>query len=240
MSTIIDINTRFGPLPTGAADLSVDDLVALMHQNEVQACCTLSTVGILLDASMGNAATNAAASETRSLIPTATLNPQAWFGDNRAVDSLREAGFRMLRFFPEDQGWQVDYEPFRQLASLAARAGMPIMVDVRDCGAASRIARATRDYGCTIILAGVHERSLSEAAALIAGDARLHVETSRLVAVGSVRMMIDAAGADRVLYGSGAPAQPMSGALGILHHAQLSDTEAELVLGGNAARLLGL
>ena len=50
MSDIIDINTLFGPLPAAASDLTVDDLMGLMGRHSVKSCCTLSTIGDVLEA----------------------------------------------------------------------------------------------------------------------------------------------------------------------------------------------
>src|SRR5205085_2487047 len=89
MDGIVDINTLFGPLPSAAADLSIDDLTTLMTEHEVAVCCTLSTIGFLLDHNSGNAATRAACSENSRLIPVATINPQAYFGGDGPHAKLR-------------------------------------------------------------------------------------------------------------------------------------------------------
>src|SRR5918911_145496 len=112
MDDIVDVNTLFGPLPAAATDLSVEDLAALMRRHGVRACCTLSTVGLLLDHNSGNAATRAACSENPSLVPVATINPQSYFGGNGGQTRFREDGFKLARFFPGLQGWDAVYAPF--------------------------------------------------------------------------------------------------------------------------------
>src|SRR2546421_4363973 len=112
MDDIVDINTLFGPLPAASADLAVDALLDLMQTHQVSAACTLSTLGILLDPILGNAATRAACAEQTNLIPVATLNPAIFFGDATAVGRFVDEGFRLLRFFPSDQHWKIDFAPF--------------------------------------------------------------------------------------------------------------------------------
>ncbi len=80
MDEIIDVNTLFGPLPVASTDLSVDALITLMKRHRVESACTLSTLGLLLDPTVGNSATRAACGEHAELIPTATLNPTSYFG----------------------------------------------------------------------------------------------------------------------------------------------------------------
>ena len=77
-------------------------------------------------------------------------------------------------------------------------------------------------------------RTLAEAVALMRAYDSIHLETSTLLATGALKQVIDWVGAERVLYGSGAPARPMAAAFGAVRYADLSDEHRALVLGGNA------
>src|SRR5258708_27397112 len=103
MDDIIDINTLFGPLPVASSDLSVDTLLQLMQKHKVGTACILSTLGLLLDPTVGNAATRAACGEHPELLPIATLNPTMYFGDSEPILRLKADKFCMVRFFPGDQ-----------------------------------------------------------------------------------------------------------------------------------------
>src|SRR5262249_6674845 len=138
MPEIIDINTLFGPHPAAAADLSVDDLGMLMKEHSVGLCCTLSTVGILLDHSAGNSATKAACAETTSLTPVATINPLAYIGEDSPHGRLKNDGFKLVRFFPDTQGWDVDFAPFSAAAEMLGANRLPLMIDIELPGTATR------------------------------------------------------------------------------------------------------
>src|SRR5438105_4892720 len=112
MDDIIDVNTMFGPQPSAASDLSVDELYELMAKHGVRAACTLSTVGVLLDHNAGNGATRAACADSQTLLPVATINPQSYFGGDSPLAKFQSDGFRMVRFLPHAQGWEPDYAPF--------------------------------------------------------------------------------------------------------------------------------
>src|SRR5258708_6472142 len=105
MDDIVDINTLFGPLPAASVDLAVDALLDMMSVQNVGTACTLSTLGMLLDPMVGNAATRAACSEHSQLKAVATLNPTMYFGDDGMSQSLKSEGFHLVRFFPGQQGW---------------------------------------------------------------------------------------------------------------------------------------
>jgi predicted TIM-barrel fold metal-dependent hydrolase len=240
MDSIIDVETMFGPLPAGAADLSVDELVEMMQRHSVQACCTLSTVGMLLDHNAGNSATRAACSEQSSLLPVATLNPQAIFTTDGPQFVFKSNGFKMVRLFPVEQGWDSSYAPLRQLAKALRPESLPLMIDVERAGSATRLMEALADHPSPVILAGIDETTIAESVALMRSHDRLFLSTANLVAVGLIRQVADSVGADRLLYGSGAPSRPMASALGVLKYADLAPDQRAAVLGGNARKLFGI
>ena len=240
MDEIIDVNTMFGPMPAGAADLSVDELVGLMGKHGVKAACTLSTIGLLMDHNAGNSATKAACGEASNLLPVATVNPQTFFGADGPFSRFKADGFKLVRLFPEAQGWDPGYAPMVVLAKRLEVEGLPLMVEVSRPGDATRLVQALVSHPASLILAGVDDKMVAEAIALMRSHARIFVETSRLIAVGAIRQIVESIGAERVLYGSGAPLQPMASVLGVLRHAGLTDEQRSQVLGGNARSLLGV
>jgi predicted TIM-barrel fold metal-dependent hydrolase len=240
MDEIIDIDTMFGPLPSGASDLSVDELQAMMQKHGVRACCTLSTVGVLLDSNAGNSATKAACSESPKLLPVATVNPQTFFGVEGPFTRLAADGYKMVRFFPGHQGWDPDMAPFISLAKALEAERLPIMVDIDRSGTATRLLGALPSYPAPVILSGVNEARSAEAVALIRTHANVYLTTSDLLATGVLKHVVDAIGADRVVYGSGAPLRPMASSLGVLRYAGLSDDQRTQILGANSRKLFGL
>ncbi len=238
MDEIVDINTLFGPLPSASADLSVDALLALMQKHRVGTACTLSTLGLLLDPNIGNAATRAACTEHAELLPVATLNPTFYFGDTDSLARLKTEGFRLARFFPHAQGWPLDYAPFAALVGQAQSANLPIMVSARECGDITVLLRVLASVETPVVLSNVSPDLLPEAMLALRQRANWHLEISRLLAPGCLKTLADNAGADRLLFGTGAPSQPIASALQTLQFAGLPDTAKSQVLAGNARRLL--
>ena len=60
----------------------------------------------------------------------------------------------------------------------------------------------------------------------------------RLLAAGALDAAAEAAGADRLLFGSRSPLLSLGSALQSLEFTELSDTDRRAVLGGNLERLL--
>ncbi|MEP6756443.1 MAG: amidohydrolase family protein [Chthonomonadales bacterium] len=240
MSQIIDINTMFGPHPSAAADLSVDELQSMMEKHGVGTCCTLSTVGMLLDHNSGNAATKAACSESKHMLPVATVNPQMVFDLEGPFTKFKADGYCMVRLFPDWQGWQPDYAPAIAIAKRLEVEGLPLYVEIDGSGTATRLVNALVAHPSALILGGITQETVAEAIVLMRSHARIYVETSQLVAVGAIRQVVESVGAERLLYGSGAPARPMASGLAAVKHAGLNAAQSEKVLGRNAAELLGV
>ncbi len=240
MPEIIDVNTLFGPLPTASCDLSVDELCSMMDAHGVQSCCTLSTIGMLLDYSMGNGASRAACSENSRLLPVATLNPQSYFGGDGPWTRFGADGFKLVRFFPGPQGWNPEYAAFGAALDAMRDQKLPIMVDVPAAGVASGFARLLENYPAAVILAGVDVDTLAECVALLRTHAHFVIESSRLLASGAIKLVADSVGAARVLYGSGATARPMAASLRAVRYSGCSDADQAMILGQNARRVLGL
>lgn len=238
MDDIVDFNTLFGPLPVASADLTVDDLLALMQKHNIAAACSLSTLGLLLDPAIGNTATRAACSEHPELVPVATFNPTAYFGDASVVQRLQTEGFRLVRFFPAAQGWPVDFAPFRSLLNELRGLDLPLIINVEQPGEITGLLRVLEGYTAPVVLAGVDVRFLSEAIAALRQNANWHLELSRLLAPGCIRLVAETVGAERLLFGTGAPSQPVASVLNTLRYSGLDDAARGQILAANARRIL--
>jgi predicted TIM-barrel fold metal-dependent hydrolase len=238
MEEIIDVNTLFGPLPSASSDMTADTLLMLMQRHNVRAACTLSTLGILLDPTVGNTATRAAHSANPALLPVATLNPALYFGDEAAIARLVDDGFRLARFFPHVQGWPIEFAPFHDLVERLEPTGLPVMIDVEMRGEITALMRVLETHQAPVILVGVDAPLLAEAVAALRDFSNWYLEISQLLSPGCLQLVADTLGAERLLFGTGAPSRPIASALQTLHHSGLSDEARRQILAGNAHRIL--
>jgi len=91
-----------------------------------------------------------------------------------------------------------------------------------------------------VILADVNYHNMAEVIASMRRFPNLYAETNWLSTPGAIDVLAGEVGAERLLYGSGAPRYPVQRALNQVFEAGISEEEKALVLGGNAARLFGL
>jgi predicted TIM-barrel fold metal-dependent hydrolase len=81
---------------------------------------------------------------------------------------------------------------------------------------------------------------MAEAIAAARAHPALHIEMHRMDTPGGVKILCDEVGADRVLFGSEAPACAIQGPLNMVRQADLPQADQDRILGGNLARLLGI
>jgi predicted TIM-barrel fold metal-dependent hydrolase len=240
MDNIIDINALFGPMPSTSADMPVESLVELMEKHSVGVACALSTLGILLDPSVGNSVTRATCAEHSSLRPVATLNPMAFLGDAEPLLRLAKEGFCMLRFFPTTQGWPIDFAPFRALLHRMEETRLPSMIEIDQPGEITTLSRELEGHLLPVILDGVDSNTLAEAIAVLRRHNNWYLETSCLLAPGNIKTVVDTIGAERLLFGSRAPSHPIASVLKTLEYAGLHSDVLNTILHANARRVLHL
>ncbi|MCX6379203.1 MAG: amidohydrolase family protein [Armatimonadetes bacterium] len=238
MSDILDINTLFGPYPLANTDLAIDQLLAAMKQHNIGQAVTYSTLGILFDPTVGNAATRAACGDHAELLAGATLNPNRYFGNKASLQSLKSSGFRLVRLFPQAQGWKASSVAFRTLVQDLGETALPLMFHIEEIGEVSELAQALTAYTAPIIFANVEVEQLADLIAVLKAKPNTYVETSSLTGVGAIKAIAESAGAQRLLFGSGTPYQPVTSALKVLEFSGLSGEARTQILGANARRIL--
>lgn len=232
---ITDVNTLFGAYPSQHPDSNPESLVAAMQANQVDYCLTLSTYGLFYRDAEGNAETMRACRSHDHLIPVATINPTTYWGQSDLIENITREAFEMFRFFPQDQGWPLDFAPFSAvLMSLSGLPRMPIMVSVHRPGDITQLARVAADYPHPVIIEGVNRHTLAEAITVLRRSERFYVETHALEQPEALPLLRDAAGIDRILFGSDAPGMSLGAALRYVRRSALSADEQSAVLGGNA------
>jgi predicted TIM-barrel fold metal-dependent hydrolase len=260
---IIDINTIFGAFPSQRAESTAEALVDVLGKHGVAQALSLSTWGVYYHDMAGNQETMRACKQFSShLIPVGTVNPMTFWESDELLKQLVQTSFSVVRFFPGEQGWPIDFEPFSRLVkfmseigkSLLERgltlprptrgwrlwkdSGVPIMVSIDKPGDATQLFRIVDDYPAPVVMVGVDSRTLVEALTVMKRCEQLMLETHRLTVPDGLGRIRDAVGADRIVYGSGGPSSSVRAALEYVRKSSLNDAEQAAVLGGNVSSIL--
>lgn len=236
---IIDCNTIFGPWPMVRADMSVEKLIGAMHKHGVAKAMTVSTFGILHTHGDGNQETMRVCSQKPELIPVATLDPRGYFGTPGLIAKLAEVGFKMIRFFPHYQQWELSHSAFQDALDEIEKTGLPVMLQSGDTGYPTALATHFAGRKSTFILEGVKYENMAEAVSVMRKHENILVETHELRVPGSLKFLVDQIGADRAVFGSGSMINSAASALAYILSCELSDEHKAKILGANIKRILG-
>ena len=236
---IIDANTVFGPWPIVRADMAVDRLVTALKNHKVSQALAISTVGVLHNHGDGNAETLKVCGEQEMLIPVATVDPRGHFGPMGTLAKLTQQGFKMFRFFPQLQDWPLDHAAFCDVLDELESVKLPVMMQARDTGYPSALARNLEGRTITFILEGISFENMAEAVSVMREHENVMCDTREVRVPGALRFLVDQVGADRVVFGSGCLRSSLAAALSYVMDAEISDENKTKVLAGNMKRLLG-
>jgi hypothetical protein len=114
-----------------------------------------------------------------------------------------------------------------------------VLVPVSRYGDASAVGAATQEFEAPVILLGGHYTQLGDCLAAMERWPHLYLETSRLAQFRGVETVVRSVGAERLLFGSGAPARPIQAALNAVLLADIAEAERRSILAHNASRLFG-
>lgn len=235
---IIDANTMIGMHPTHKLDMTVDRLTHEMDAYRIAAGVVVSTIGVFHDHTIGNAVVLEAAKSNNRILPAATVNPKHFFGSATDLAEIRQQGFRVFRFFPAEQDWPIDSPAFAAILKQLAPVKAPVMVDIALPGDAGKVAHAAADYPAPVILCGVSLDTLAGALAAMSAVDNLVIETHDLRVPDALGLLVGRVGADRIVFGSGAPRSSAASSLQYVFSSALTDEDKQKVLGGNIRRIL--
>ena len=236
---ILDIYALFGPIPPAGAIPGTDALKANHARHGVAGAIALSTRGIYHSGPAGNRETaKLCAASGGTLLPAAVIDPRLPF-----IDTSYQ-GARAMCVFPATQAWPVHTASLRLALQGLAAAGVavPLMLEAVRPGDPTALLEETdaAGYAGPLILLNIEENTLGEAVALAKSAERVFLSTDKLRGLGEIALAIEAVGADRVVFGSGAIARnALSASLALVRAAGLDAATQAKIFSGNARRILG-
>ena len=235
---ITDCYTLLGSWPHAEADLSVEALAAGMQARGVTRSLVTHASAIFYDAPQGNELLENLCRQYEPLTPVAVINPLVYPGCVEEIARRLEAGTRIFRFCPQEHGYPFSAAvgPLRESLRRLETAAL-LLVDLSgipapaiDCGLADLLPVPTA--------VTVDSRGLGVVAHAASLSNNLWVETSHLLAGGSVEAAVQHVGASRMIFGSGAPLRSLGSAVMSVQYAELADADRAAIFEGNVQRLL--
>ncbi len=251
---IIDVNAFIGKWPYWPVRSSApDEVAAELAGWGIERAAICSTRSVFVHCEDGNGEVEAAArAHPDCFLPWACLgnleSTRAIARQEYDFKGYTRRGFRGLRLYPQHHSYQPLYAPFVDaILEQAVARRWPVLLPLRiimnwgmpvlDLDTMEQL--VVRHPRVRWILAGINYLyELQLAVSLMRRYETVHLETSCVMGYDSVARLVEKCGAERILFGSGAPLQHGAAALSKILHARLSDTLRERILGGNARRLM--
>jgi predicted TIM-barrel fold metal-dependent hydrolase len=236
---IVDANAAIGSHPSHKLNMTVERLMRDMNAGKIASSLIQSTHGIYDRHERGNSIVLESARANNRLIPIATINPLMFFGINQDIENLHSAGFRIFKFYPSHQNWDLESAVFSHIVKQLSSMNIPIMIDTPETGQPTKALRAAENYESTIILCSISLDTLSESLALMEDYPNVMIETHKLHVPGALEMITEKVGADRIVFGSGAPLRSLASSLSYIVCSNLPDDARQQILSRNILRVMG-
>jgi predicted TIM-barrel fold metal-dependent hydrolase len=223
---VIDVNRIVGPVPTG--DVPSGDAAGLLAELDrlaIDAACVVHSHDLYYDPT----ATAALPADPRLIrVPVVVPGP---------LGSPAVGAARVVRMCPAEHRFPLTGPHGLAAARELADRGVAVLVTMENPGEIHRL--ATEVPGLRIVLINTGYRALRELAELMDVHPEVRVDTATLCGHLSVEWVANRYGAQRVLFGTGAPTTDDAGPRLQLDHLELPAADVELIAGGNVMELLG-
>jgi len=236
---IADVNTVFGFFPKRNVDCSLKRLRAIIDKYYVSKALAVSLKAAFYDYVEGNAETLEFCREDPRLIPVASIDPRAYLGEQEELEEFKRLGFKAVRLFTEFQSYPIDYEPLLRLFKNLEGMDLPLLIYNSGLGFMTKIARETENRGYPVVILGCTYDVLSEFIALSSENPHLHIETSLLDTPDAFEIIVDKAGPERLIFGSGIPLNYFEASYLMVDKANIPEEIKDLILYRNLENMLG-
>jgi predicted TIM-barrel fold metal-dependent hydrolase len=248
---IIDINAWTGSGMTCRLPGTVDQVLAALARAGVERACLTPLDAIWHhNPHLANDDLFAAARTHPQMLPVPLLDPTVptW---PEELDRAAGEQARMVKLVPAYS--QYDMAVADSLLDAVQEKGLAVVVQVRvedprhhhplaqvpDYPAEGVAQMARKRRGLRVVIGGAATGSILALRGALAEVPDLYADLSQADGMDAVRRLVDAGLVDKLLFGTHAPVfEPLAGLARVLP--ELDDSAAWAILGGNAARLLGL
>jgi predicted TIM-barrel fold metal-dependent hydrolase len=237
---IIDADTLFGFSPRQKLDVSSAQLQKMMHQNKISRAITYSLQGIHYDYRLGNQETIDLCQTNPEFIPAFSVDPRQYFGCIDEIKLRAKQGCKLVRLFPEIQGWHFDAAPVTKILKSIAEYQLVLMVETRPWGAATKVVEYTKQFDIPVILLNVSYFTMGEPIELVKTVKNVYLEPRLMNGPDGIDLVVKECGASCMIFGSHAPFDDIEPAVMVVEGSHISQEEKQLIFSGNIKRLLNI
>ena len=240
---IFDGGVLVGPYHRRAVDARLETVLTLLDQAGIGRALVTSLVGLEYSSEEGNRHILQVCRQYPSrLVPCATVHPLDFVFGSQLGKRFREEGFKAVGFYPHHQQWSLELISFQRCIQEISEAGLPVLVSIGNPEEVSQLSRVSAEIRSPVVVrapTGSGYRFTSEY--LSAGESRpnLYFDVVNLIACGSIELLAQRLGAERLMFSSHIPFFYPLSSLYLVQYADLTPEQREAIAGGTIRRLLG-
>jgi predicted TIM-barrel fold metal-dependent hydrolase len=156
------------------------------------------------------------------------------------VAEARQRGVVAMRAYPVDHGYDLLGRESERVLHEMTRAGMPLLIDAEQAPWPVISELARRFDELPIVVCRVGYRTLRSAVAVLDVAAEVRCDLANLTSHGAIRWLTERFGAERLVFGTGAPVRDRAEAVAMLLLSEISASEVAAIGAGNASALFGV
>ena len=244
MIRLLDVNCRLGegPAPREGAPRETEELLALMDDWRVEKALVYHAAAQYADAQLGNALLADETAGRDRFLPQWAVLPGLWDvipAPETWLEGMKENGAKTVRLFPKQYGHSLRRYAAGALLEALAECRVPAFIALDQLESWDALYDLCAEYRDNrFVLCQPGYRCLRYLIPILNECGNLYVETSNFIMHDGLQAFCCRQGADRLLFGSGAPEGSLAAAASQLLLSDISEEEKALIGGGNAERLL--
>lgn len=216
---------------------NVADTIAVMDRAGVERAVVYTPHAVDFDSIDGNAYLMEMIAGQSRFVPQFAVNPA--FDSLDAIGaSMRKHGARSLRIAPKFHRYPFREWVLQPFFDWLEKNNTPVWISAEEIEPAEFHATMAARPNVKVVLSQVHYNHKSWADPLLRSLPNLSIEVSRTIQPYAFNRLIDAIGAERLMFGSRFPDSAMAPPLYFLHRSGLSQSQLSAICGGNLERLL--
>jgi len=241
---IVDAHTHLGvSWPDEGVRATVADAIGMMDRAGISRAWTSASRLLRGDFRLGNRITDEAVRQYPDRLIGFVIATPLRLGESLAeCDAYLSSGrFRGVKVHRSHNAVAYDDARYDAIYAKAAEYGAPVLAHTFSVGEVAQVlSAATRHRDVRFIVGHSGGYGWSDCLGAIAAVGNAYFEVcSSCADVGRIEAFVRAGGAERVLYGSDLPFLEPWHCLAQVYAADISNGEREMILAGNAVRLLG-
>ena len=243
MIQFIDANCKIGRrnIRREGALETTEELAVLMEKCGVEQAIVYHSVAAEGNVKLGNDLLAKEMAGMECFLKQWVVMPNVWddfMAPGQLLSEMKEANVRCVRMYPAAFKHSLKSYAAGKLMAVLAEHNVPVFIDKSQLSSWDELYELCRDYPeVKLVICDTGYRCLRWLCPIMDSCPNLYVETSTMVSHNGIRELCRNFGAERFLFGSGAPEYSMAAAVSLIRYSDITEREMEKIAAENLLRL---